>query len=179
MTFCLSLTPRSGKRPLRQLAPDTLLRHATSARETLLICFFINKNRKLTLSLTCLLKNRKSWCFSRPSPSADSGHTSAGKSTAPSPNLTLMTSRKSPLFTTWRSPVCVCVCVCVSESTPSRQQTVSAATANLAEAPPRSPAPVSTGGRSGVGRSSDRRPQRAQSDCPTTGDSGAALVRLE
>jgi len=42
-----------------------------------------------------------------------------------------------------------------TESTPSRQQTVSATTANLAETPPRSPAPVSTGDRSGVGRSSD------------------------
>jgi hypothetical protein len=40
-------------------------------------------------------------------------------------------------------------------SLPSRQPTVSATTENLAEAPPRSPAPVSTGGRSGVGKSSD------------------------
>ena len=42
-----------------------------------------------------------------------------------------------------------------TESTPSRQPKVSATTANLAEAPPQSPAPVSTRGRSGVGRSSD------------------------
>jgi len=38
-----------------------------------------------------------------------------------------------------------------TESTPFRQPTVSAATENLAETPPRSPAPVSIGGRSGVG----------------------------
>ena len=38
-----------------------------------------------------------------------------------------------------------------TESTPFRQPTVSAATENLAETPPRSPAPVSIGGRSGLG----------------------------
>jgi hypothetical protein len=42
-----------------------------------------------------------------------------------------------------------------TKSIPSRQLTVSDTTANLAEDPPRSPAPVSTGGRSGVRRSSD------------------------
>ncbi len=42
-----------------------------------------------------------------------------------------------------------------TESTPFRQTTVSDTTENLTEAPPRSPAPVSTGGRSGVGKSSD------------------------
>ena len=49
-----------------------------------------------------------------------------------------------------------------TESTPFRQPTVSATTENLAEAPPRSPAPVSTGGRSGVGRSSDGRNEHSR-----------------
>ena len=49
-----------------------------------------------------------------------------------------------------------------TESTPFRQQTVSDTTENLAEAPPRSPAPVSTGGRSGVGRSSDGRNEHSR-----------------
>ena len=43
----------------------------------------------------------------------------------------------------------------VNTTPPFRQPTVSATTENLAEAPPRSPTPVSTGGRSGVGKSSD------------------------
>jgi len=66
-----------------------------------------------------------------------------------------------------------------TESTPFRQPTVSATTANLAELrfdPRHQCLPRSKWGRKIV-----RRPRRAQSDCPTTGDRGAALtlVRLE
>jgi hypothetical protein len=58
-----------------------------------------------------------------------------------------------------------------------RQPTAPSTTANSAGAPLRSPAPVSTEGRSGV----VKLPRLAKSECPTTGDRGAALtlVRLE
>ena len=49
-----------------------------------------------------------------------------------------------------------------TESTSSRQPTVSATTANSAEAPPRSPAPMSTEDRSGVGGSSDGQDEQSR-----------------
>ena len=68
-----------------------------------------------------------------------------------------------------------------SESTLFRQPTVSTTTANLAEGSASIPG-TSVYRRSKWGRKIVRRPRRAQSDCPTTGDRGAALtseVRLE
>ena len=67
-----------------------------------------------------------------------------------------------------------------TESTPSRQPTVSATTANLAENSASIPG-TSVYRRPKWGRKIVRRPQRPQSDCPTTGDRGEALtlVRLE
>ena len=49
-----------------------------------------------------------------------------------------------------------------TESTSSRQPTVSATTASSAEAPPRSPAPMSTEDRSGVGGSSDGQDEQSR-----------------
>ena len=60
-----------------------------------------------------------------------------------------------------------------------RQPTVSATTENLAEAPPRSPAPASTGGRSGVGKSSDGRNKHSRIVLPPeTGEQPSLLSGL-
>ena len=53
-----------------------------------------------------------------------------------------------------------------TKSTSSRQKTVSATTANLSEAPPRSPAPVSTEDRSGVRGLSDGQDEQSLTVLP-------------
>jgi len=54
-----------------------------------------------------------------------------------------------------------------TESTSSRQPTVPATTANSAGDPPRSPAPVSTEGRSGAGGSSDHQDEQSRIVLPS------------
>ena len=64
-----------------------------------------------------------------------------------------------------------------TESTSSRQPTVSATTANSAGDPPRSPASVSTEDRSGVGGSSDGQDEQSRIVLPPeTGDQPSLLL---